>query len=77
VQKTGVTPQVLLSLPGVTEREALLSRALDPWRGPDVRDRAQVREVPWPAHGGRIGPCRDETLCRALRALGASPAASR
>lgn len=77
VQKTGVLPQLLLSLPSATEREARLARALDPWRGPDVRDPALVRDVPWLAHGGRVGPCHDETVCRALRSLGASPAASR
>jgi carboxyl-terminal processing protease len=78
VQKTGIVPNVQLSsLPASTEREAFLTRALGPWRGPDVRDPAQVRDVPWPNHGGRVGPCQDATICRALRALGASPAAMR
>ncbi len=77
VQKTGILPNVRLSLPATPEREALLTRALGPWRGPDVRDLSQVRDVPWPNTGGRIGPCRDATVCRALRALGASPAAAR
>lgn len=77
VQKTGIVPNVLLSLPAATEREAMMSRALGPWRGPDVRDAAQVRDVPWPNHGGHLGPCRDATVCRALRALGAAPAAAR
>jgi carboxyl-terminal processing protease len=77
VQKVGIAPQLALSLPAATEREARLTRALEPWRGPDVRDAALVRDIPWPAHGGRVGPCRDATVCRALRALGAAPAASR
>jgi carboxyl-terminal processing protease len=77
VQKVGIEPYLRLSLPAVTEREALLTRAIGPWRGPDVRDRARVKDVPWPTHAGRVGPCRDPLLCRALRALGASPAAAR
>ena len=77
VQKTGIVPNVQLSLPAATEREAMMTRALGPWRGPDVRDAAHVRDVPWPNHGGRVGPCQDATVCRALRALGASPAAMR
>jgi carboxyl-terminal processing protease len=77
VQKTGIVPNVLLSLPAATEREAMMTRALGPWRGPDVRDAAHVRDVPWPNHGGHIGPCKDATVCRALRALGAAPAAAR
>jgi carboxyl-terminal processing protease len=54
----------------------MLPRALGPWRGPDVRDVSKVRDVPWPNHSGRVGPCRDATVCRALRALGAAPAAA-
>jgi carboxyl-terminal processing protease len=77
VQKTGIVPNVQLSLPAATEREAALARALGPWRGPDVRDPGRVRDVPWPSHGGRVGPCRDATVCRALRSLGATRAAAR
>ncbi len=77
VQKVGISPQVRLSLPATTEREALVTRALGPWRGPDVRDVSRVKDVLWPANGGRVGPCQDPTLCRALRALGASRAAAR
>ncbi len=77
VQKVGISPQITLSLPAASEREARLSRALEPWRGPDVRDAKLLRDVPWMLHGGRVGPCRDETVCRALRALGASVAAAR
>lgn len=77
VQKVGIQPNVRLSLPPATEREAFLTRALGPWRGPDVRDLGRVKDVPWPAHAGRVGPCRDQILCRALRSLGSSPAAAR
>jgi carboxyl-terminal processing protease len=77
VQKTGIVPNVQLSLPPATEREAMMTRALGPWRGPDVRDAAQVKDIPWPKNGGRVGPCPDATVCRALRALGTSPAAMR
>ncbi|MDI1429769.1 S41 family peptidase [Polyangium sorediatum] len=77
VQKVGISPQITLSLPATTEREARVAQALEPWRGPDVRDPGLVREVPWALHGGRVGPCRDETVCRALRALGTSVAAAR
>ena len=77
VQKTGISPEIKLSLPADDETEASVTRALAPWRGPDVRDLSRVRDVPWRAHGGRVGPCRDEAACRALRAIGAAPAAAR
>lgn len=77
VQKTGISPEIRLGLPADFETEAQVGRALAPWRGPDVRDLSRVKEVPWRPHGGRVGPCRDETECRALRALGAAPAAQR
>ncbi len=77
VQKVGITPDVALSLPGPSEREATVTQALGPWRGPDVRDKALIRGVSWPPHGGQVGPCKDEALCRALRVLGTSRAAVR
>ncbi|EYF03054.1 S41 family peptidase [Chondromyces apiculatus] len=77
VQKTGISPQLSLTLPASLEREARVEHALGPWRGPDVRDAARVREVPWPTHGGRVGPCPDDVVCRALRAIGAVRAAAR
>jgi carboxyl-terminal processing protease len=73
VQKTGIVPNLRLSLTPASEREATMTRALGPWRGPDVRDAGRVRDVPWPNHGGRTGPCHDATVCRALRSLGAQP----
>lgn len=77
VQKVGILPQITLSLPSATEREANLPRAFGPWRGPDVRDASLVHPVPWAAHGGRVGPCQDEALCRSLRVIGTAAAASR
>jgi carboxyl-terminal processing protease len=77
VQKVGISPQITISLPSATEREASLPRALGPWRGPDVRDSALVHPVPWAMHGGRVGPCQDEAICRSLRVIGNSSAASR
>jgi carboxyl-terminal processing protease len=77
VQKTGIFPNVRFSLPCTNERESQMTRALDPWKGPDVRDMARVKDIPWPQHVGRVGPCRDATICRALRSLGAAPAAAR
>ncbi len=77
VQKIGISPQITITLPSVPERESSLPRALGPWRGPDVRDAALVHPVPWTGHGGRVGPCQDEVVCRSLRVIGASAAASR
>src|SRR5262249_13843582 len=77
VQKVGIVPNIHLSLAPVAEHEASLVRALESWRGPDVRDAALVRDGAWPPHAGRVGPCHDDTVCRALRALGAAPAAAR
>ncbi len=77
VQKTGIVPEIRLGLPADDETEATVGRALSPWRGPDVRDLSRVKEVPWRSHNGRVGPCRDETTCRALRALGSARAAAR
>lgn len=70
VQLSGVTPQIRLALDPPAERESSLVHAMPPWRGPDVRTPPKAREVPWPAHGGTVGPCRDLVACRALRSLG-------
>ncbi|MBK9259251.1 MAG: hypothetical protein IPM54_05385 [Polyangiaceae bacterium] len=77
VQKVGILPQITISLPSAEEREAGLPRALGPWRGPDVRDASLVHPIPWTVHGGRVGPCQDEAVCRSLRVIGAAAAASR
>ena len=77
LQRVGVLPQITLGDSNGPERESFLPHALDSWRGPDVRDQALVKEVPWPSSGGRVGPADDETLYRALRALGPAPRASK
>jgi carboxyl-terminal processing protease len=71
VQRVGLQPTVFLGSRHGVEREATLAHAMPVWRGPDVRDHDRVREVPWPAHRGRVGPCRDDSICRTLHALGA------
>lgn len=77
LQRVGVSPEIALGLPKGLEREASLSHAPSSWRGPDVRDKAMIKPVPWPDHGGRVGVGTDATVYRALRALGASRAAAR
>jgi carboxyl-terminal processing protease len=71
VQRVGLLPGLNLGPKVMSEREATLAHSLSTWRGPDVRDRERVAEVPWPGHHGHLGPCRDDAICRALRALGA------
>jgi carboxyl-terminal processing protease len=70
VQRVGLLPGIYLGPELVTEREAKIAHALPSWRGPDVRDPQRAFDVPWPAHHGRVGPCRDDAVCRTLRALG-------
>jgi carboxyl-terminal processing protease len=72
VQRVGLSPSLRISLsPTSPEREATIPHAPPTWRGPDVRDPApHADEVEWPSHGGRVGPCKDADVCRALRALG-------
>ncbi|MCC6644978.1 MAG: S41 family peptidase [Polyangiaceae bacterium] len=71
VQLSGIAPSLRLPLPKSGEREASLRHPAPAWHGPDVRDMTQVREVPWPGHGGAVGPCDDAAVCKAVRALGA------
>lgn len=71
VQRVGLRPDLAIPLPapfGVKDREADLPRSPPTWIGPDVRDPKRVAEVPWPP-AKAVGPCKDEVLCRALRAL--------
>jgi carboxyl-terminal processing protease len=79
VQRIGLAPTILLPMAApssavATEREATLSHAPPSWRGPDVREQGGVGSSEamnaWPAHGGSVGPCKDTSVCRALRALG-------
>ncbi|NUP06400.1 MAG: hypothetical protein HOW73_10115 [Polyangiaceae bacterium] len=77
LQRVGVSPHVALGLPATGEAEEKLLHAPTTWRGPDVRDKDLMKKVPWPDHEGRVGVCEDETIHRALRALGTTRAAAR
>lgn len=78
VQRVGLIPHMTLGIEDHDdEREALVPHSPAPWTGPDVRVRALIGGPSWPAHGGRVGPCDDPMLCRALRQLGAMRTASR
>jgi carboxyl-terminal processing protease len=77
VQGVGIAPSVLLPPIGpetAHDHEADAPNAPPTWRGPDVRDPAHVlpAAMVWPEHGGKVGPCPDVDVCRALSALGAS-----
>ena len=74
VQRTGISPDIPLSLPaGSTsvgaQREAQLGAVGPAWRGPDVRTWPLPHSVQWPKAEGTIGPCQDAIACRALTAL--------
>lgn len=78
VQRVGLSPTLHIDPEASAEREAELENTFPTWRGPDVRRRAMMSPVPWPTHGGHIGPCDDPALCQALRLLGAPrPATAR
>jgi carboxyl-terminal processing protease len=77
VQRVGLTPNFAVGVDTGTEREASFARSPGPWRAPDMRDRAAIRDVPWPSHGGHVGPCSDELSCKALRVLGSMRSASK
>jgi carboxyl-terminal processing protease len=76
MQRAGIVPDVSLGTARPAEREGSLHNALAPWTGPDVRTGEQ-RRAAWPSHGGRVGPCADAEMCRALTALGSRAAAAR
>jgi len=92
MQRTGIVPDVTLpqllgiepthprapgDLPANTaDREASIPHALSAWRGPDVRHGDYPRPT-WPSHGGRVGPCAEADVCRALMSLGTRRAAAR
>ena len=77
VQRVGLTPELRVVSQQAREREADLIQAPPSYRGPDVRDRSLSPSPAWPSHGGRVGPCRDRVVCRALQRLGASAVAPR
>jgi len=77
VQRVGLSPQLRFPFTPrgdatSPDREAKLAHSAPPWRGPDLREPATARsaEVPWPAHGGNVGPCHEAETCKALRLLG-------
>lgn len=76
VQRLGLRPDITIALPkpaAVKDREADLPRSAPTWSGPDVRDPKRIGEIPWPAVKS-VGPCKDEAICRVLRALSAKHA---
>lgn len=76
VQRVGLAPSLSMGVSDTSEREGNLPRTASPWRAPDMRDRAAIAEVPWPPHGGRVGPCAEELVCKSLRAVGSQRSAS-
>ena len=74
LQHVGLVPDIHLGLAPVRDSEKRLADTLPRWRGPDVRRRSQVGGPAWPSDRGRVGPCRDPVVCRALRRLGAGSA---
>ena len=74
VQRRGLVPELLVGPKPVGEREADLPLSLEPVSGPDVRV-AGFASPAWPSHRGRVGPCTDPVVCRALRKAAGSPVA--
>jgi carboxyl-terminal processing protease len=70
LQGVGITPDLLLALPKISEREAGVPGALPSYSGPDVRARGVQGAPPWPRHHQRLGPCKDPVPCAALARLG-------
>lgn len=78
VQRTGLSPDILLGFPRAREHESDLVESLPSYRGPDVRDTSlSFASSRWPLHHGRVGPCADRAVCRALTRLGAAPSEKR
>ena len=82
VQGVGIEPSLLLPPVGPEsphEHESDAPNAPPTWRGPDVRDRTRVAStgLVWPEHGGKVGPCTDAEVCRALVALGGASVGKR
>jgi carboxyl-terminal processing protease len=79
VQRIGLAPT--LKLPFIVktddphEREATLRHTAPTWRGPDKRNASLFTKRDswtWPSNNGKVGPCEDPDVCRALRALGSN-----
>ena len=70
LQHAGLEPEWSLGLPAVDEHESDLDGSPKGVSGPDIRNRAAMGSVPWPSAHGRVGPCEDPVVCRALARLG-------
>jgi len=70
LQQVGLEPEWSLGLPAVDEHEADLDGSPKGASGPDIRNRAAMGGVAWPSAHGRVGPCEDPVVCRALARLG-------
>ena len=87
LQRVGLMPSLLVpfgsSSPGPqgADVEASLKGAPASFRGPDVRDRRRLAAFAarpsWPLAKGDVGPCKEDEVCKSLRALGASALAPR
>jgi carboxyl-terminal processing protease len=75
VQRVGLTPSLLFDFGEPTEHESDLPGSLPAVSGPDVRRRAEVGPA-WPGHRGRLGPCPDRWVCRALGRISGGPSAA-
>ncbi len=76
VQRVGLVPMLPYPFRDVEvgeEREVKLPHSPPTWRGPDVRDRdwlSKASQFVWPAHGGHVGPCKSDGVCKAIAMLG-------
>ncbi len=70
LQQVGLEPEWSLGLPAADEHEADLEGSPKGASGPDVRNHAAMATIPWPSARGRVGPCEDPVVCRALARLG-------
>lgn len=76
VQRVGLRPTIAFPFVATDvgdDREVKLARSPATWTGPDVRDGAWLAksaELAWPSSGGRVGPCKDAAVCKALALLG-------
>jgi carboxyl-terminal processing protease len=70
LQQVGLEPEWSLGLPPADEHEADLEGSPKGESGPDVRTHAAIATIPWPSARGRVGPCEDPVVCRALARLG-------
>jgi carboxyl-terminal processing protease len=75
VQRVGLVPQIrypfVVTGDAAEDRESKLAHSAPPWRGPDLRDpTVPIDDAAWPSHGGIVGPCTEQDVCKALRLLG-------